>query len=238
MKLFGISIGSLILARCQRTATPTPNPTFLTCYTVVPPTGTPVTPTPMQLASRIRMRLCWLRFPELAKMTRDGQNPGTDATDEDLLRQQMIAEHRDALDELVGAGEITAPVADLIHEAYAAAVFHIWRSNALMTCYFSAMIEYTPASADNLVRQAEALSQVAAGGTIEPDTVAKTRAALEHDLAFYALTDEEIQTLYTRLLEENSDPGERIPSFDELDLILTPEVRAAAQFLLDVLMGI
>jgi len=233
IKLFGISLGSLLLARCQRTATPTP--AVITCYTIVPPTQTPGTPAPTRLAALDRVRLCWLRFGELAEKTRDGTNTAENLGDP--LGSQMISDHRSALDELVAAGGLSALVADLVQEAFAAAVFHVWRSNAAMTCYITADPAYAPAGADDLLRQAETLDQIAGGGTVTPETLAKVQAALEHDFAFYALTDEDVQALYARLLEEYSDPGETIPSFNELELTLTADARAAAQFLIDVLMG-
>jgi hypothetical protein len=99
------------------------------------------------------------------------------------------------------------------------------------------MPAYAPAGADDLVLQAAVLSTVAEGSTIAPGTLAKARAALEHDLAFYALTDEDVQALYARLLDEYGDSGESPPTFEDLELTLTEDVRAAAQFLIDVLMG-
>jgi hypothetical protein len=235
IKLFGISLGSLLLARCQRRETPTP--AVITCYTIVPPMHTPGTPTstPTRLAALDRVRLCWLRFGELAQNTRDGEN--TAAGGENQLGTQMIAEHRKALDELTSDGDLTAAIADLVQEAYSAAIYHVWRSNAPMTCYDLAFPDYTPESAENLVHQAGILNQVSVGSTIAPDTLAKARAALEHDLAFYALTDEDIRALYDRLVAEYGDPGESMPTFEELELTLTADVRAAAQFLIDVLMG-
>ncbi len=234
MKLFGVSLGSLLLARCQRTGTP--EPTFVMCYAAIPYTPASGTPAPAHLASVNRLRLCWLRFGELAQKTLDGTNAGEDAGDP--LGTQMIAEHRAAIDELAASGEISVPVADLIQEAYAAAVYHVWRSNAPMTCYDMMYPEYAPASAENLVQQADVLMQVASGGTIAPETVAKTQTALEHDLAFYALTDADVQALYDRLVEEYSDPGKAIPSFDEVELTLTPDAKEAAEFLLDVIRGL
>ncbi len=234
MKLFGISLGSMLLARCAPAQTPEPTD-LMTCYqpTAVPrPTDTV---TPKSLAARARLRLCWLRFGELAQETRGGANGTNNA--EDQLGMQMTADHRAVLDELTAAGEITPAMADLVQEAYDAAVFHIWRSNAPMTCYLVAPPAYATAGADDLVLQASVLGAVAEGGTIAPETLAKARAALEHDLAFYALTDEDVQALYARMLEEYNDPGESPPTFEELELTLTAEVRAAAQFLIEVLMG-
>ncbi len=235
IKLFGISLGSMLLARCAPAQTPEPT-YIMTCYE---PTAAPrptATPTPESLPARTRLRLCWMKFGELAQKTREGAN-SVDG-ENDPLGTRMIAEHRSALDELAANGVLTPAAADLVQEAYAAAVYHVWRSNIPTTCYDLAYPDYAIAGADELVRQVEILNQVAAGGTIAPDTLAKARAALEHDLAFYALTDADIQKLYDQLVAEYSDPGERMPAFEELKWMLTEEVRAAAQFLIDVLMGI
>jgi hypothetical protein len=233
MKLFGISLGSLLLARCQMPGVPTPP---LTCYMVGPITPPGPTPTPKFLAARERLRLCWLRFGELAQRTRDAALKGEGGGEDDSFGGRMIAEHRKALDELVFGGEITAPVADLVHEAYGGAVYHVWRSNAPMTCYEPSMVDYAPESANNLVHQSEILNQIAVGSTIAPETIAKARTALEHDLVFYALSNADVQALYRRVLEAYRAPGETIPSFEELELTLTPDIKAAAQFLLDLLM--
>ncbi len=234
IRLFGISLGSMLLARCAPAHTP--EPTYpMTCYE---PTSVPRpadTPTPKSLPARTRLRLCWLRFGELAEKTRGGNNPGESGSNP--LGTQMIAEHRAVLDDLYAAGDITAAVADLVQEAYSAAVYHVWRSQAPMTCYDLAFPDYAPETAENLVRQVETLNRIAAGSTIASDTLAKARAALEHDLAFYALTDADVQSLYDQLIAEYNDPGESLPTFEELELKLPADATAAAQFLIDVLMG-
>jgi hypothetical protein len=38
------------------------------------------------------------------------------------------------------------------------------------------------------------------------------------------------------LVKEYGDPGETIPSFEEVELALSPEVKEAAQFLIGLLM--
>jgi hypothetical protein len=237
MQVFGISIGSLILARCQRTPTPTPTVPVITCYTVVPPTAT-ATPQGLSVSARGKMRACWMRFEELARKTREARDAGGSDAGENTLGGQMTRDHRAALDALVAEGDvITQSVSDLIQEAYAAAVYHIWRLNAPLTCYEPALVDYAPADAASLVSQAEALEGIAAGTPVAAETLAKIRAALEHDLAFYALTDAEVQALYDQLTAEYNNGGEGIPSFEELALTLTREIKAAAQFLLDVLAG-
>jgi hypothetical protein len=221
LKLFGVSIASLMLTRCKVSLTPTP-----TCYAPLPPT--PVTPAASSV--RERLRQCWFRFDEVARETienSDTENP---------LGSQLSADHRAALDELVARGEITASVADLVQEAYDAALYHVWRSNAPITCYEPMMVDYKPTSAQILVNQSAALEQVAAQGTIDPATLDTARAALEQDMAFYALTEEEVQALYQRLYEEHKTDYD-FPEFNALPLDLTPDARAAAQFILDLLTG-
>jgi hypothetical protein len=172
-----------------------------------------------------------LRFGELAQKTISGENP------DDALGQQMIADHRAALDELTASGEISASVADLVQESYAAAVYHVWRSNAPITCYMPAMVNYSPSSASVLVKQSEVLSQIAAQGAIDPTTLADAQAALEHDMAFYDLSDAELTTLYERITKESQEGGQSIPDFETLQLELTPDARDAARFILDLLTG-
>jgi hypothetical protein len=235
MQLLGISLGSMLLARCQRIELF--EPTTVMCYAPVAITPVPGTGTPAYLAARDRLRLCWLRFDELEQKTADASVQGDNSWEDNPIGAEMIAEHRSALDELEAAGEITAPVADLIQEAFSAAVYHIWRSNVPMTCYEPMMIDYAPAGAASLIRQSDVLIEIEDGSTIAPDTLAKAQKALEHDLAYYALTDAEVQTLYDRLLAEYRETGGEIPSFEAVELALTPNVKAAAEYILNMLMG-
>jgi curved DNA-binding protein CbpA len=88
-----------------------------------------------------------------------------------------------------------------------------------------------------LVQQSEILSQLEAQGAIDPGTLANAQAALEHDLAYYALSDADEQALYDQILKDYSEQGQPIPSFEALQLEITPEAKAAAQFILDLLAG-
>ncbi len=227
MKLLGVSVASLYLTRCQaQTAEPTEAPYDQpTCYEPPPPTYTP-TPVPTVSSARQRLRLYWLRFGELA------ENSQKDT--ENKLGSELLSGHRAALDELVSSGEISAPVADLVQEAYSAAVFHVWRSSAPMTCYI-AIPPYQVESASILTEQAAVLDQIAAQGTVDPATLAKAQSALEHDLAFYALTDEELQALRDQIHKANMEKDQPLPSFEELSLELSPEVKEATQFIIDLL---
>jgi hypothetical protein len=237
MKLFGVSLGSLLLARCQRKPKSANTPDYVTCYEIVVTIDEPATatPSPESVGPRDKLRLCWLRFGELADKTADGANDGENG--ENPLGREMIADHHAALRELAASGEITLPVGDLIQEAYEAAVNHIWWSNAGVVCYDMVYPDYAPAGAENLVQQTITLQQIAAEGSIDPGTMEKVRRALEHDLAFYALTDSDVQALYEKLAGEYAEPGDPPPTFEELELALTPDVKAAAKFIVDLLTG-
>lgn len=222
MKLVGVSVASLALTRCR----------FLpaTCYAPLPPSPYPTEP----VSARDRLRRDWLSFGDLAQATIDEANQGvTDNT----LGQQLVTEHRAALDELIVTAELTPSVADLVQEAYDAAVYHVWRSNAPMTCYEPMMVNYAPVSAGILVQQAEVLDESAGQGAIDPETLAKARAALEHDMAYYALTEAELDTLYARIVEEWQTQGLTTPSFEDLELEISPDAKIAAQFIISLLTG-
>jgi len=215
IKLFGVGVASLLLTRCRF-------PVGVTCYAPLPP---PTTLSP----GRERLRQAWLSFDELARRTiQQGDSSAG-------YGQQLTANHRQALDELVAAGELSASVADLVQEAYAAAVYHVWRSNAPITCYEPMIVDYAPSSAGVLVQQTQILEELAGQGAIDPQTLAGAREALEHDLAYYALSDEDIQALYERLIQESQAQSQSIPTFDQLNIELTPEARAAAEFIVDLL---
>jgi len=217
MKLLGISVASLSLTRCA--------PFTTTCYA---PTLTPIpTRSPAGATRRERLRQYWLRFDELAQKSWEDT--------ENQLGKELAAGHRLALDELVENGELSAAVADLVHEAYDGAVYHVWRSNTGMTCYVGTF-NYGPASASVLVEQSQVLNQIASQWTIDPATLAKAQAALEHDMSYYALSQEEVEALHSQLLEE-SRPEQPLPEFEELPLEPTPEAKEASRFIIDLLMG-
>ncbi|MBI4731411.1 MAG: twin-arginine translocation signal domain-containing protein [Chloroflexi bacterium] len=223
MKLVGVSVASLALTRCIP-------PIGVTCYAPLPPSPYP---TDLPLSARDRLRRCWLSFGELAQATVEESNQGIS---ENTFGQELVAEHRLALDELVTSGALTASVADLVQEAYGAAVYHIWRSNAPMTCYEPMIVDYAPVSAAILVQQSDVLGEIADESTIDPETLTKAQAALEHDMAFYALTDEEVSALYERLVTEWQSQ-QAVPAFEDLELEITPDAQAAAQFIINLLTG-
>jgi hypothetical protein len=243
MKTLGVGLASLVIASCKlssqkpsSTSTPVKTPTstqVITCYVPVEQTATP-TPNLLSLSPRDRLRVCWLSFNELAAKTLSGENSLPDNPDSDRLGTQLIADHRLALDALVAAGEIEPAVADLVQEAYAAAVYHVWRSNVPITCYEPMMVDYAPTSAAQLVQQSAILADMATRSDLDPETVALAQQTLQHDLAFEALSREQVDALYQKLIEEYPKYSD-IPSFDHVDLAVTPEMEAAAQFLVDLL---
>lgn len=178
---------------------------------------------------RARLRRCWLRLDELAQQTQGDYERG------ERLRDQLTAEHRVVLDELVTAAAVTTTVSDPIQEAFVEATYHVWRANAPITCYEPVLVNYTPTSANQLVTQASLLAEMSRSSNLDPDAVARVRATIERDIAFLALSDQETEALYERLKQEAGD-NYRFPSFDELDLDIPPDVIAAARFLVELLL--
>lgn len=100
---------------------------------------------------------------------------------ERLVAQLAVlpVEHRAILSALVASGELAADVADEVQLALIEALAHIDRSRAL--CYF--MMPPVAAPRQDLLLQAKALVEVE--GTLDPETIALARAALEKDMAFF-----------------------------------------------------
>ena len=244
MKAFGVGLASFVLASCQSARqkpaemekTPTsPIPPMIGCYepTMVIPT---LTPTPIgYLVPRDRLRACWLSFNELAARTQSGENDPSDGSETGPFGAHLAKDHRLALDELVAAGEIEPSVADLVQEAYEAAVYHVWRSNVPITCYRSMEPNYAPTSAAQLVQQSAILAEMAARGELNTDTVAMAQKAIQHDLAFENLSPDEVNVLYKKLLDDRQQNKTGIPAFDQVELEITPEMEAAAKFLVGLL---
>lgn len=244
MKTFGVGLASLVIASCRLsvqkpTATkrpPRPTETaFVTCYIIAVETPTPTPIDPASLSARDQLRVCWLSFTELAARTQSGENYTAEDPWGDPLGTRLTAEHRAALDRLVTAGELSTPVADLVQEAYAAAVYHVWRSNVPITCYEPRVVDYAPTSAAQLVQQSALLAEMAAKGDLNPDTVAVVQQTIQHDLAFEALAPAEVNALYDRLIKEWEQKQTAPPQFDQVELEVTPEMETAARFIVELL---
>jgi hypothetical protein len=76
---------------------------------------------------------------------------------------------------------------------------------------------------------------MASKSEINPDTVAMVQQTIQHDLAFEALSREEVDALYEKLLNDNQQNITTIPTFDQVELEVTPEMEAAAKFLVELL---
>jgi len=225
IKLFGISIASVLLTRCK-------------------PTLPSASPNPKTAAARDRLRDCWYGFDEVARQASQPVDIKTGIDQpfaahefENSYAQQLSAEHRAALDELVANGEITAPVADLVQVACNAALYHVWRSNVPATCYAMSVIgpDYFSEVVDSLVKQSETLEQLATQEWIEPSTLATARSALERDMAYFALTTRESSEFYD-LYNDFYQDHRYFPEFEALPLDIPPDAREAARFILHLLL--
>jgi hypothetical protein len=179
---------------------------------------------------RGQIRDCWSGFNRLAEQTRRDDTRGRGVGDD------LVAQHRAALDALVADGSLEPGVADQVQSAFAAAVYHVWRSNTAATCYEPVLVDYTPVSSGQLAQQAAILSEMAEGVSLDPAAVAQAQAAIERDIAFLNLSSVERDALYGALMAAVGDGG-GFPSFEELDLQVTPEAAAATGFLVELLLG-
>ncbi len=203
----GVALASCLLARCG------------------------LLPTGAGSSARGRLRDCWLRLDWLAQETRDH----FDSNVENGPLAQLTAEHEAALKALVESGEIGEGVAAELRAAFDAASYHVWRSNAPVTCYQAAVIDFAPTSAAQLVEQAATLEEMANKGQLDPAVVAQAQAAIERDMAFVSMTDEERQALYEQISQQAGDNYASIPTFDEVELEVTPEEVEAARYLVELL---
>lgn len=194
----GVLLASLLTSGCQVTTT---------CYEVAMVTDTPAPgqdSTPAPAGGWQTLRACWLDL-------RSSQLQSFDETDfSKALRQR----HAQALDELVASGELPAGVAAEIQMAFEQAIAHVQRQMA--TCYIALPPEYTPRQ--DLMEQAAALTDMAAASDVDPDTVARARAALERDLAWLS----------------QFSAGQRPGELD--DVVATPEAIEAARILVGLLL--
>jgi hypothetical protein len=255
IKSVGIVLASLMHVRCtaivQKRATST---AVITCYEPVAP---PVTPTPTgQLVQRTailsdvtktgdvdpntirqayvalnrdRLRACWVALDRLAeRAAQDGERS-------ERGRKQLVAEHRAVLDELVTVGELTGAVADQVQIAFTEAAYHIWATHVPLICYEPMMVDYKPASSDQLAQRVALLAEMTEQGDLDSIAIAQARADIERDIAFLSLFAAEGEAVYDKL-RAGTDGAPFFPPFDELDLEIAPEAAQAARFLVDLLL--
>lgn len=178
---------------------------------------------------RDRLRSCWLQLDWLAQQAQEDYDRGERA------RKKLATDHRAALDDLVASGEMDADAADELDAAFGLAIVHVVMANAPITCYKTAEPNYIPVSADQLMQQAELLAEMAEDGNVDSAAVAQARTAVERDIAFLALSDEEMRDLHAELWAAAGYSYD-FPPFDELDLEITPEATEAARFLVELLL--
>ena len=182
---------------------------------------------------RDRLRDAWQRLGELgeeiqkAKRLEEGEE----------ARDRLLEDHQAALEELKANGDLGEQIAEQVQVAFDAAVYHVWRSNAPITCYEAVMIDYRPTSSGQLVTQAKLLAEASLlDQDLDPDTVAMAQAAIARDVAFLNLPSAEITRLYEKL-RKAAEKGAGIPSFDDLELDIPPEAAQAADFLVKLLLN-
>jgi hypothetical protein len=207
IRRFGIALASLAMARCTRLGTSRRRGE----------------------TSRERLRDCWLRFEWLAGVTRDWDRYERG----EKALEALTADHRQALDELVAAGDLDAPVAELVQVAFDAAAYHTWRANAAMTCYEPVIVDYKPGTSGRLVQQAALLAEMAEEGDLAPGAVAQAQAAVARDVTFLNMPYKERDAMYKEIIAHLDARG--VPPFEELDLEVTPDAAQAARFLVDLL---
>jgi hypothetical protein len=193
IKSVGIAVAALVMARCT------------------PFGGKDDSP-------RGRLRHCWLRLDWLAQKTRE--TPPENYKKGEQARDELVAEHRAALDDLVATGELDAAVADQMQVAFSEAAFHAWRNNAPMTCYIEMPIEAV--ARGDLIRQAELLPEMASD--LDPAVVEEVQAAIARDIA---------------LFEAAAGPeagAKLIEQFEAGEIEASPEAVEAARILVDLLL--
>jgi hypothetical protein len=210
LKTVGIGIASFALSQCT-------------------PFDGGIDPTePPDQSPLARLRRNWLDLANLATETREDYERGQ------KYMSQLTKDHRATLNELVSREALDANVADQIQVAFSEAAYHMWRSNAPITCYEPMIVDYTPTSRGQLIQQTGLLVELAESGTLNKDAIAQAQAALERDIAFLNLTDDETQSLYQELMDA-AGQSYQFPSFDEIDLDIPSTAIEGAKFLVEVL---
>jgi hypothetical protein len=206
MKSLGIALASMLIVRCS-------------------PAGSSAD------SVRDRLRNCWLKFDWLTQQAQG------DIDQSEKARQDLINDHRTALSELVSNGELKTEVADQLQVAFEAAAYHVWRANAPITCYEPSFgPDYNPTSSDQLAKQVDLLNEITRQSDLDPATLAQAQSAIERDITFLNIPDDDLEALYDELIKASGDTW-NYPSFDELELKISPQAVEAAQFLVELLLA-
>lgn len=210
----GIALASWLTSRCRPT-----------CYTSVPPTSTPTA----QNGYWSRLRQYWWDLDLLARDARDMERG-------QQTLQKFTEGHRAALDALVAAGQVSPEVADDLQVAFEGAAYHVWRANAPITCYVPAPYpDYGTQSNVDLAKQAELLEEMAMKSALDPEVVARAQAAIERDIAWRTLPEEDQKAIIEAIMQAAQGTSQ-YPSLEELDLEIPPTAREAARILVELLL--
>ena len=195
MRGLGVTLASLLATRCQPT-----------CYVPVMET---VAPSGSLSSNWREARKLWYDLDLLARDAHDYERG-------EATLARLIDGHSAALAKLQQTGEIDAAIATDLQAAFEGAAYHVWRSNAPMTCYVFMPGLQVEASSD-LALQAELLEEMAA-----------------RDVAIMAMPFEEQQALVQAAIQAG---GGNHPSLADLDLDIPPDVVTAAEMLVELLLG-
>lgn len=218
VKSMGIAVASLVMVRCS--SSKDSSDTRSTDQPTTPPAPPPEN---RDDSPRDRLHTCWLQLDSLAPKSQKDPDQGSQ------LQDELVVNHRAALDELVAAGELDAAVADQVQVAFDEAAFHVWRSNAPVTCYIALPVEFD--ARDDLRQQFELLHQVTDG--LDQATVKNVQTAIERDIAFFD-TLAALQSLEGEAYQQAQ--RELIAQFDADDVEVSPEAARAARFLVELLL--
>ncbi len=176
------------------------------------------------------LREQWINLDRLAKDARDYPR-GEES------RDRLVANHRAALDKLVQAGKLDAAVAGDVQAAFEGAAYHVWRANAPITCYEPMLgPDYQVQSSSDLAKQADILVDLARQGATGEATISQAQLAIERDIAYLSLSDEEQGAIQEAVIKAASG-SYNFPTLAELELDISAESVQAAHILVDVLMG-
>ncbi len=209
----GVLLASLALASCQPQTT---------CYAAV--TSEPTPAKGSQGDDWASVRAQWVGLKQLAQDAPKGELG-------QKTLESLIANHRAALDKLAQAGQLDSAVAQDMQAAFEAAAHHIWMLNSGVTCYKpSPGPVYGSQSSDELAQQAQALIEMSQRSSLDPAVVAQAQAAIERDIAFLAMSDEEEQAFIDAVLQAGQ-AAQAYPQWPELEMDIPPESAEAARLL-------
>jgi hypothetical protein len=110
-----------------------------------------------------------------------------------------------------------------------------WTRPSPITCYRIAQPNYSIQSSQDLAEQAERLLEMAGRSAIDEATVARAQAAIEQDVAYMTLSEEE-QGAIVRVVRDTARPEHDYPHLHELELDVRPASGRAARILVQLLL--